>query len=150
MDSRAILGILEQVLETSKIAILATVDSDGCPHMRWMTPGLVRGREGYLYAVTSPEFAKARDVAGQPRVQWMIQSKGLDRVVTACGTMTLLDNPSVKAEVLESIGGHLGTFWKMNTDPQKIVVLETRLERVSYLNAISGERRSVELGASNG
>ncbi|MFW6231700.1 MAG: pyridoxamine 5'-phosphate oxidase family protein, partial [Spirochaetota bacterium] len=103
MDSRSMLDALERVLEDSKIAILATVDPDGSPHMRWMTPAVVRGRDGFLYAVTSPEFEKTTQIDGNPRVEWMVQSKSLDEIVTTRGTMGVIDNPSVKAEVLEAM-----------------------------------------------
>jgi general stress protein 26 len=150
MDSRSMLDALERVLEKSRIAVLATVDPDGCPHMRWMTPAVVRGREGFLYAVTSPDFNKTREVDGNPKVQWMLQSKSLDEIVTACGTMEIIDNPSVKAEVLEAIGGHLSTFWKMNPDESQMVVLETALERIAYVRPTSGERHEIKLGGGNG
>jgi general stress protein 26 len=150
MDSRSMLDALERVLEASKIAVLATVDPDGAPHMRWMTPAVVRGREGFLYAVTSPEFEKTGQIDGNPRVQWMLQSKSLDEIVTTRGTMGIIDNPSVKAEVLEAIGGHLSTFWKMNPDESKMVVLETILEDIKYVKPVTGERHEIKLGGGNG
>lgn len=150
MDSRSILDTLERVLESSKIAVLATVDADGRPHMRWMTPAIVRGREGFLYAVTSPDFHKAQQVDGNPRVEWMLQSKSLDEIVTASGTMGVIDNPSVKAEVLEAIGGHLSTFWKMNPDESRMVVLETDLASVKYVKPMTGETHEINVGGGNG
>ena len=150
MDSRSMLDALERVLENSKIAILATVDPDGSPHMRWMTPAVVRGRDGFLYAVTSPDFEKTTQIGGNPRVEWMVQSKSLDEIVTTRGTMGVIDNPSVKAEVLEAIGGHLSTFWKMNPDESKMVVLETVLEEIKYVKPTSGERHEIKLGGGNG
>ena len=150
MDSRSMLDTLERVLESSKIAVLATVDKNGSPHMRWMTPGIVRGREGFLYAVTSPEFRKTEEVDGNPQVEWMIQSKSLDEIMTAKGSMAIIDNPSVKAEVLEAIGGHLSTFWKMNPDQAKMVVLETSISELRYLKPLTGERHEINLGEANG
>lgn len=149
MDSKSMLDALDRVLEKSKIAILATVDSDGCPHTRWMTPAIVRGREGFLYAVTSPDFEKAQQIDGNPKVQWMLQSKSLDEIITACGTMSIIDNPSVKAEVLEAIGGHLATFWKMNPDESNMVVLETSLDLVKYNKPMTGERHEIRFGGGN-
>ncbi len=150
MDSRSMLDTVERVLERSKIAVLATVDPEGRPHLRWMTPGLVRGRDRLLYAVTSPEFRKTDEVRGNAAVEWMIQSRSLDEIVTIRGTMRILDNPSVKAEVLEAIGGHLSTFWKMNPDEGKMVVLETTMNEIWYTKPTTGERHTMTLEDSDG
>jgi general stress protein 26 len=146
MDSKSILDTLERVIDEVKIAILATNDGGSQPHMRWMTPSIIQGREGSIFAVTSPDFAKAEQVKKNPRVEWMVQSKPLDEVVKARGTMTIIDNPAVKAMVLEAIGGHLSTFWKMNPDSGNLVVLETALDEITYEKPVSGERVDVNLG----
>jgi pyridoxamine 5'-phosphate oxidase len=150
MDSKSILDTLERVIEGSKIAILATSDGNGQPHMRWMTPAVLRGREGSIYAVTSPDFAKAEHISENPKVEWMVQTKPLDEIVRARGTMSMIDNPAVKAMVLEEIGGQLAAFWKANPDPSSLVVLETALEEVTYEKPISGERTDVRLGGTDG
>lgn len=150
MDSRSMMDALERVLDGAKVAVLATVDSEGRPHMRWMTPAFVRGREGFLYAVTSPDFAKARDVEANAQVEWMVQSKSLDEIVQVTGSMAIIDNPSAKAEVLEAIGGHLGTFWKMNPDQSKLVVLETTIDQIALTKPITGEKSVAEIGGGNG
>jgi len=150
MDSKSILDTLERVIESSKIAILATSDAAGQPHMRWMTPAVLRGREGSLFAVTSPEFEKAEQISQNPKVEWMVQSKPLDEIVRARGMMTMIDNPAVKAMVLEEVGSQLSTFWKSNPDPSQVVVLETVLEELTYEKPISGERTDVKLGGGNG
>ncbi|MFP4376413.1 MAG: pyridoxamine 5'-phosphate oxidase family protein [Spirochaetales bacterium] len=146
MDSKSILDTLERVIDEVKIAVLATNDGNGQPHMRWMTPSIIRGREGSIFAVTSPEFAKAEQVQENPRVEWMVQSKPLDEIVKARGTLSVIDNPAVKAMVLESIGGHLSTFWKMNPDSGNLIVLETLLDEITYEKPVSGERVDVSLG----
>ncbi len=150
MDSRSMLDALERVLERSRVAVLATVDPEGRPHMRWMTPGVVRGRDRFLYAVTSPDFRKAQELRGNGAVEWMVQSKSLDEIVTIRGTMRILDNPSVKAEVLEAIGGHLATFWKINPDESKMVVLETAMDEIWYSKPTTGERHTITLEGSDG
>ena len=150
MDLRSMLDSVERLLGGSKIAVLATVDEDGRPRMRWMTPGLIRGRDGYLYAVTSPEFAKAAQISGSPKVEWMIQSKSLDEIINVKGYIHVIDNPSVKAEVLEAIGGHLGTFWKLNPDESKMVVLETVVETITHFKPVSGQRTEITVGDANG
>jgi uncharacterized pyridoxamine 5'-phosphate oxidase family protein len=38
MDQREIMYKVEQLLEDSKTGVLATIEKDGTPRMRWMTP----------------------------------------------------------------------------------------------------------------
>lgn len=118
--------------------------------MRWMTPAVVRGRDGFLYAVTSPDFEKAREVEANAQVEWMIQSKSLNEIIQVSGSMAIIDNPSAKAEVLEAIGGHLGTFWKLNPDESKMVVLETAIEQIKQTKPVSGEKNVVTIGGAHG
>ncbi len=132
MNKQELFGVLERMIETSKVAVLATVDKHGRPNMRWMTPTLVQGREGLLYAVTSPKFDKIAHIAVHAHVQWIIQSKALDEILTVNGTMTAIDNPSLKSEVVQSIGPTLAVFWRVNEEASDLVVLETEIEEAVY------------------
>jgi len=67
MTKTEIVGVLDEVIDAAQVAVLATVDPEGRPAMRWMTPATVRGRPGYLYAVTSPQFRKVRHLQSCPR-----------------------------------------------------------------------------------
>ena len=150
MDNRTMLDALERVLSNSKVAVLATASKDGRPSMRWMTPALVRGREGVIYAVTSPAFAKAREVSDNAHVEWMLQTKSLSEILTIQGEMTIIDNPAAKAEVLEALGGNLGTFWKVNPDESSLVVLETRITSATLFNPLNGDKESFTVGENDG
>ena len=149
MDNRSMLDALERMLDGSKVAVLATVGEDGCPTVRWMTPAVVRGRDGYLYAVTSPSFAKARHVKENMNVTWMLQTKSLNEILNICGEMSIIDNPAAKAEVLEALGGNLGTFWKVNPDESSLVVLETRITSATLFHPLSGEKDDFTSGEND-
>ncbi len=149
MNAKEALGVMERVLENAKIAVLATVDPDGAPRLRWMTPALVRGRDGFLYAVTSPDFEKTTDLRVNPKADWMIQTKGLDKIVNVRGSIALLDNPAVHAEVLEAVGRNLTTFWRVNPDETKLIVLETAIEEISCLYPLNGERETARIGGTS-
>jgi len=150
MDNRSMLDALERVLSNSKVAVLATAGEDGRPSVRWMTPALVRGREGYIYAVTSPSFAKAREVGANANVQWMLQTKSLNEILNVSGEMQIVDNPAAKAEVLEALGGNLGTFWKVNPDETNLVVLETRITAATLFSPLTGDRQTYTVGENDG
>ena len=56
MTKQEIINTVEMILNEAHTAVLATTDQQGKPHIRWMTPALLRGRTGAVYAVTSPRF----------------------------------------------------------------------------------------------
>ena len=125
-------ALLDTIIEDAKTAVLATVDSDGRPHVRWMTPTLLAGRPGAIYAVTSPDFQKAAHLDTNPRAAWMFQTRLLSRIARVSGKVNVIDNSAMKNEVLEGIGRRLNVFWRVNKDPSKLVVLETVIETAEY------------------
>jgi pyridoxamine 5'-phosphate oxidase len=143
MDRKKFIALLDGIIEDAKTAVLATVDPDGRPHMRWMTPTLLGGRKGAIYAVTSPDFSKIAHLSENPKVQWMFQTRLLNRIATATGLVNVIDNSAMKAEVIEGIGRRLNVFWRVNTDPSKLVVLETVLEEADYFEPMKGVREHI-------
>lgn len=145
MDINAMFDVMERLIEKSKVAVLANVDQTSKPRMRWMTPAVIRGRQGFLYALTAPDFAKSSQLESQPEVEWMIQGPGLQEILRIRGKVMLMDSPSLKSDVLEALGGRLGTFWKKNPDPSNMLVLETVIESFEYYKPMSNESISVTI-----
>ena len=143
MDARELMGRVERILASARTAALATVDEAGRPHVRWMTPTVLKGRPGALYAVTSPHLAKVVQLAGNSQVEWMIQTAALNEVVHLRGRINVVDNPSLKAEIAEAIGGRLTAFWKVSAEHTDFVVLETAVEEGVYFLPMKGSREIV-------
>ena len=140
MDSKQMLDVLERILEKSHVAVMLTVDSDGRPRSRWMTPTTVRGRKGFLYTVSAPHFEKIDQLAKNSGVSWLIQTRALDEVLEVVSKGQVIDNPALKSEVLEAIGGHLTTFWRVNPDERELIVVETIIEELTYLQPMKGDK----------
>jgi general stress protein 26 len=138
MEKRALLNILESILDEVKTAILATVDAEGRPSMRWVSPAVVRGRAGALYMVTSAKSKKVQHLKSNPQVQWLFQTRALDRIITVDGRVNVVDNPSIRAEVLEVVGPRLRPFWKINMEERDLLVLETIIEVATYYVPMKG------------
>ena len=83
MEKREILGNISRIIDEAKAAIFTTVDEEGAPQTRWMTPALLPGREGAVYAVAYRSSRKLRHVAANPRAQWTFSSPALDRILTS-------------------------------------------------------------------
>ncbi len=143
MDRKSFIALLASIIEDAGTAVLSTIDESGRPHMRWMTPSLLRDRPGAIYAVTSPEFRKTTHLKDNPLVQWMFQTRALHRIATVGGVVNIVDNSAMKAEVLEAIGRRLAVFWRVNTDATKLIVLETIMQHGLYVEPLKNVREIV-------
>ena len=143
MNKRDVMATLEMILNEAHTAVLATVDDQGRPHLRWMTPALIGGREGAVFAVTSPGFDKTRQLEKHPEVEWLFQTPLLDTVVMARGRINVLDNPSILAEVLESLGPYMHSFWRLQGEAREMVVLETIIEEAVCYWPLKGRKEVV-------
>jgi len=143
MDSREVMKKVAAIIEAHGTGLLATVDEDGNPRVRWMTPTLLPDSPGAVYALTPPRFAKASSLHEHRRVEWLFQTPTLDEVISLRGTINLVETPSLRAEVLEVLGQRLATLWKFARDARDLVVLETVVEEASVLLSMQGRKENV-------
>lgn len=141
MEAPDLLGNLERLLRVSKVGLFTSVDQEGYPHSRWMTPTVLKGRSGYLYAITATDSPKAKQVEVHGKVEWTFQSTVLNEIYTLNGVARLIMEPQLKAEVMESIGPNLQIFWRVNRDSKNFVVLETEIEQISLFYPMKNERQ---------
>ncbi len=144
MEKNEILSLIESLVDDSQVAILATVDAHGNPAMRWMTPAIISGRPASLFAITSPNFRKVKHLEKNPDVEWMIQTRDLNQVVNIKGKVTVVDNPSLKSEVLESIGKRLEVFWRVNRKTD-FLVLETVITEATFFKPLERKKEIVSI-----
>jgi len=135
---------LERLIEEVKTGLLATVDGNGKPHMRWMTPAVLKDRPGALYAITSKNFAKREQLDKNSSVEWMFQSRSLNKIMYIDGKVNLVDNSSMRNEVLEVVGPSLRVFWNVNTDETSLIVVETVMESGLLFLPMKGGRVQVK------
>lgn len=150
MDKPEMMHKIEAVLEDAKAGILATVDAAGRPHARWMTPFVLTPWPENLFAVTSPEFPKIQQLEQQTRVEWMLQTRSLDQIINIRGVIRIVDNPSLKAQIIEAIGKKLTVFWTVNKGKTDFVVLETIIEEAGWYSPVKGLREVVSFLPAGG
>jgi general stress protein 26 len=146
MKSQELLERISTILDAHGTGLLATTDAEGAPHVRWLTPAVLRDRPGAIYAITGPRFAKVAQVRARPRVEWMFQVPSLLEIITVRGAMSVVDNPSLRSEVLEAVGPRLGTFWKLAKDGRDLAVLETVIEEATHYLPMEGRKTAVRFG----
>ncbi len=143
MDIREMFSKLDRILDDTRTGVLTTVDEKGYPRSRWMTPAIVSGREGCIYAVTSPAFKKAVELANHREAGWIFQTRALDEIVTANGKISIISNPALRSEVQEALGKDLRVFWRVNPNEKDYVILETVVEEMTYFRPAANERHKV-------
>jgi general stress protein 26 len=143
MEKREILGYIARIIDEAKAAVFATIDEGGMPQTRWMTPALLHDREGAVYAVAHRTSRKVHHLGAKPHAQWIFSSPALDRVAVIDGRVNVVDNPSIRSEVLEAVGERLRAFFKMYNDERDLLVLETVIERAQYYLPMKGMKETV-------
>jgi pyridoxamine 5'-phosphate oxidase len=142
MDKREILTQIGRIIDDVKTGLLATVSEAGKPTMRWLTPALLRGRTGALYNITASNTDKTTHLRLHPEVQWIFQTTALDRIITVDGRVNIVENPSIRSEVLEMVGAKLEAFWKITEDERDLLVLETIIDKATYYVPMKGTKES--------
>ena len=140
MDNREVMNRVGAIIEAHGTGLLATIDDNGHPHVRWMTPTLLRESPGVIYALTAPGFSSFDQVRAHARVEWMFQTPTLDEVITVGGLVNVVDNPSLRSEVLEALGPRLHALWKLAPQTPELVVLETVVEKAVRYVPMQGHK----------
>ena len=117
------------LLDSVRVGVLCTLSEDGYPHSRWMTAATLPRVQDCVYCVTTAGSPKVKELELCDKVQWSFQSPTLREIVHLRGRAAVLNNPGLKAEVLEALGSNLAIFWRINPDPAKLVVVETVIEK---------------------
>jgi len=143
MEKHEILGLLNKLVEESGTAVLATVDQNRLPHIRWITPGCIEERTGAIFIVSSEKFSKVQHIRSNPSVELMFQNPALETILNISGRANILKNPSILSETLECVGKHLDTFWRISEPDDETVVLETIIEKATVYHPLHGNHETV-------
>jgi len=62
--------------------------------------------------------------------------------------MSIVDNPSLRSEVLEAVGPRLRAFWKLAKDGRDLAVLETAIVEAARYLPMEGRTSVVRFGGA--
>jgi general stress protein 26 len=99
-----VLRLAKQLANGTRPGVMATVDSDGNPHLRWMAT-LSLQEFPHLYALTSPTSRKVEHLRQNPRVSWLFTNDASSAVVNLSGTATIITDQ-----------GAVNRIWRMIED----------------------------------
>jgi general stress protein 26 len=143
MEAHELGNKLEAILDEAKTGILATAGADGRIHMRWMTPVVLKQRRGAIFAFSTPDAAKIEQIAASGNASWMIQTRDLREIVHLSGPTRVVDNPALKAELMEILGPRLAVFWKSNANADEFVIIETVIEEATWFRPMKASLETV-------
>jgi pyridoxamine 5'-phosphate oxidase len=144
MEIQELLNKLEDILDEAKTAVLATTDSAGQTHMRWMSPVVLKHRGGSIFAFSAPMTPKIEQIEATGQAEWMIQRRDLRQIVNIHGRTSVVDNPALKTELIDILGSRLAVFWHANVGRDEFVVIETVIEQAVFFVPMEGSRQAVQ------
>ena len=137
--------MLSHVVDESHAAVLASVDTSGRPHVRWVVPGFLPDRSGAVYTVSVSSYPKIEQLLNNPHAEMMFQTHGLNKIINLRGVVNILDNPSIRSEALECLGERLHAFWRSALPEGDLVVLEFVLQEATYYVPMNNSRLTLDL-----
>lgn len=148
MDQQEVINKIDLILEVAKTAVLATSDSQGKAHLRWMTPVVLKYQPDAIYCFTVPGSEKIKHISANNNVEWMVQARDLREIVNIQGTANVINTPATKNELLEILAPRLATFWKANANPEEFVIFETKISLVTYFEPMKAKQELVTFGGA--
>jgi general stress protein 26 len=115
MSKHEVIGAAQDLIRAGGSFVLATVDQDGIPQVRWMGAALLE-EPLTVYMVAGAESRKMGQMKAHPKSQLMFQSADYARVATLSGTCEIVGDAKTKQRVWDGIPG-AANFFKGPDDP---------------------------------
>ncbi|HEY8965836.1 MAG TPA: pyridoxamine 5'-phosphate oxidase family protein [Candidatus Methylacidiphilales bacterium] len=125
-----IVGLLRQLVNGDHPGVLATMDRDGLPRMRWMA-SLSFEFFPYLYTLTSPSSRKVDQLKQHREVSWMFFNADLTLVVNLFGHAEVIEDEKTIQEVWKHVRDKEHSYFLRNCiEGPGCAVIRTTIERV--------------------
>ena len=128
-----VVDLAKKLADGRRPGVLATVDEQGMPHIRWMAT-ISLNDWPLLYTITSPNSRKIQHIAKNPHVSWMFANEEMNVIVNIRGKARLADD-----------FGKMQRVWKLLADKSKayflsiadngpgFAVIETEIEDIDCI-----------------
>jgi len=143
-DSDDIIGIAKSVVDGHHPGILATVDENGRPAVRWMTT-LSFDQFPIFYTLTRPDSRKVAQIATHPEVNWLFFNRNRTLILNLLGKARVLsDTPTLKRVWNKVVDKSLPYFMDQYAKGLGFVVIETRVETIECTSPKSALRFKID------
>lgn len=138
--SHAVAQHAEYVIELAKKlangkrpGILATVDEQGMPHMRWMATLSLRDWP-LLYTITSPASRKVQHIGKNPNVSWMFTNEEMNVIVNIRGKARIATDFGKRQHVWKLLEDKSKAYFlSIAADGPGFAVIETEIEDIDAI-----------------
>jgi len=135
MTRDEIIGATRELIGAGGSFVLATVDQEGCPQLRWMGAALLE-EPLTLYIAAGANSRKMDQIRGNKRSQLMFQNSEYSRVATLCGDCDVVQEAEIKRRVWDGMPG-VSQFFS-GADDANFGVIRFVTRRVELLDTKQG------------
>lgn len=122
-----------QLADGTRPGVLATVDENGAPRLRWMETVSLK-EFPHLYALTSPASRKVAHIRNNPRVSWMFTTESASMVVNLSGTATIVTDKAEICRVWRLIEDKSHAYFlNIDTAAEGVAVIDTQIEDIDCI-----------------
>lgn len=125
-----VIRLAKELANGSRPGVLATVDSEGAPHVRWMATLSLR-EFPHLYALTAPDSRKVEHIRRNPRVSWLFTNEASSVMVTLKGVATIVTEKSAVNRIWRMIEDKSSAYFlSLDSLAGGVAVIDTVIEDV--------------------
>ena len=147
-----VIDLAKKLADGKRPGILATVDEQGMPHLRWMATLSLQDFP-LLYTITSPASRKVEHIINNPNVSWMFSNEEMNIVVNIRGQARISSDVGKMQRVWKMLEDKSKAYFlSIATDGPGFAVIETEIEDIDCVIPkydIKFQAHSVDLRATS-
>jgi len=143
-DSGDIIGLARTLVDGRHPGILATVNQQGRPEIRWMST-LAFDEFPVFYTLTRPNSRKVDQIRAHPAVNWMFFNKERTLILNLLGNARVLTDTTTLKRVWSQVENKsLTYFLDQYAKPPGFVVIETTVDAIECAAPDSALRFAID------
>ncbi len=128
-----VIRLARQLADGNRPGVLATVDSNGTPHNRWMST-LSLQESPHLYALSSPASRKIAHIQQNPHVSRMFTTEMSSTEINLSGTAQIITERSEVNRIWRMTENKTNAYFlSLDTNNDGIAVIDTTIEDVECI-----------------
>ena len=128
-----VIDLAKKLAGGERPGVLATVDEQGMPHMRWMATLSLRDLP-LLYTITSPASRKVQHIKRHPGVSWMFSNVEMSIIINLRGKARISSDVGKMQRVWELLEDKSKAYFlSIAADRPGFVVIETKIEDIDCI-----------------
>jgi general stress protein 26 len=128
-----VVDLTKKMADGTRPGVLATVDENGAPHLRWMAT-LSLHDFPLLYTITSPISRKIQHIVEHPQVSWMFSNEEMNVIVNLRGNARIVTDSAKIQQVWKMLEDKSRAYFlSISTEGAGFAVIETEIEDIDCI-----------------